>query len=663
MVSNETLATLYREEAGEHLAALEAALLELEQQPQDAEIVSRVFRALHTIKGSGAMAGYNIIAAIAHETESVFARIRQGGLKATPEIIRLALETKDMIRALLDPENSVSEASREVLRRALQALLGQGEVPAPKAAQVQDQTVSSVEGESAKARISWKPHPDLFHNGSNPLGILAELDQMGTCETTTNLDALPPLVELEPDTCYLSYEIVMNTNKTENEIRDVFAFVEDLSDLSIRVTSGSTPESATPEVTAAPVLSMPVPVPEVEETKEKAPKKASSKSETSGGIRVPAAKLDSLVDLVGELVIAQARLAQLSLSQHQEELISVAEDIGRLSAALRDNTLDLRMVPIGTTFGRFKRLVHDLSSELGKDVQLVTDGAETELDKTMIERLSDPLVHLIRNSCDHGIESPEVRRQSGKSALGTVQLRAYHLGQSVFIEIQDDGAGLDAEAIRNKAVAGGLLDASASLSEQEMYRLILSPGFSTAKTVTNVSGRGVGMDVVKRAVDALRGHIDISSEKGKGTTFRIRLPLTLAIIEGLLVQVGTGRFILPMSAVEECVELTASEIERSHGNRLADVRGSLIPYIRLREWFETPGDLPAIEQIAIISLDGARFGLVVDAIVGQYQTVIKSLGRVFQHVQGLSGATILGDGSVALVIDVQSLLQSLPLAA
>jgi two-component system chemotaxis sensor kinase CheA len=515
-------------------------------------------------------------------------------------------------------------------------------------------------------RIAWAPHLDFFQNGSNPLGILTELAGLGACQTMTKLGPLPRLEDLDPENCHMSFDLVLQTSRSENEIRDVFIFVEDRCELritnhagwpaeeeSLRATSSYLRAVTTAEAGAAP------------------PEKRASTSaatgarppESASSIRVSAQKLDSLVDLVGELVIAHARLAQLASTRGDDHLQAVAEDIGRLSAELRDNTLDIRMVPIGTTFVRFKRLVHDLASELGKDIQLETEGAETELDKTMIERLFDPLVHLIRNSCDHGIEAPEVRRQAGKSPAGTVRLRAYHSGQNVFVEIHDDGAGLDPATIRRKAIASGLLDESAQLSSDELYKLIFLPGFSTAKAITNVSGRGVGMDVVKRSVEALRGQIDIASDLGKGTTIRLQLPLTLAIIEGLLVAVADARFVLPMSLVEECVELTALDIERAHENRLANVRGELVPYIRLREWFGNTGTRPDIEQIAITTIDGKRYGFVVDGVVGQHQTVIKSLGRMYQNVRGLSGATILGDGTLALIVDVPALLRSVQQAA
>jgi two-component system, chemotaxis family, sensor kinase CheA len=671
MAGTDQLAALFREEAAEHLSTLETSLLELEQRPQDAELIGQAFRSLHTIKGSSAMAGFERIMAVTHDVESVFAQIRQGQLQATPEIIALTLETKDLIRAMLDPAASVPPESDQRLCAAYRAILerdsGTAPVSTPVAAvAAPGGATDSGARASMEFHIAWAPHADFLQNGSNPLGILAELGTLGHCQITTKLGLLPRLEDLEPENCYLRFELVLQTGKEENEIRDVFIFVEDRCDLQITGKPVTSPVDDPSRATwsALPVVS---PVQAGGTASERRATNAAAgnarPTDNASSIRVSAPKLDNLVDLVGELVIAQARLAQLASTRGDDQLLSVAEDIGRLSAELRDNTLDMRMVPIGTTFVRFKRLVHDLASELGKDILLETEGAETELDKTMIERLFDPLVHLIRNSCDHGIETPDVRRQAGKAPAGTVKLSAYHSGQNVFVEIHDDGAGLDSGAIRRKAISAGLIDESAQLALEELYKLIFLPGFSTAKAVTSVSGRGVGMDVVKRSVEALRGQIDISSELGRGTTMRLQLPLTLAIIEGLLVAVGDARFVLPMSLVEECVELTSLDIERSHDNRLANVRGELVPYVRLRECFGHTGPLPAIEQIAITTIDGKRYGFVVDGVVGQHQTVIKSLGRMYQNVRGLSGATILGDGTLALIVDVPALLRSVQQAA
>jgi two-component system chemotaxis sensor kinase CheA len=663
MAGNEQLAALFREEAAEHLAELETTLLELEQRPRDADLISQAFRSLHTIKGSGAMAGYDEVAHVAHEVESVFAQIRQGKLDVTIAIVALTLEVKDLIRTMLDPEASDWQPLRDRLVAAFHAI-SEGSAPGSAAPSVAPVAKAKVETESAKrtVRVDWTLHPDFLQNGSNALGILSELREMGRCEIRTNLSALPLLPDLDPELCYLSFEIVIETVKTDNDIHDVFIFVEDRSD--VRITLVQSAASGSPSAEAVSPSATPS-SPEATATPEAAGKVRAKAKATEGesSIRVSASKLDSLVDLVGELVIAQARLAELASNRADEQLFSIAEDIGRLSAELRDNTLDIRMVPIGTTFVRFRRLVHDLSVDLGKDIQLQTDGAETELDKTVIERLFDPLVHLIRNSCDHGIESPEARRSRGKSPGGTVRLSAYHSGQNVYVEIRDDGAGLDPAVIRKKAIALGFLDENAQVSEQDLFKIIFLPGFSTAKAISNVSGRGVGMDVVKRSVEALRGQISLTSELGKGTTIRLQLPLTLAIIDGLLVAVSDARFVLPMSLVEECVELTELDIERSHNNRLANVRGELVPYIRLRDLFGSAGKRPPIEQIAITTVEGKRYGFVVDGVVGQHQTVIKSLGRMYQGTRGLSGATILGDGTLALIVDVPALLGSVQQAA
>ncbi len=369
-------------------------------------------------------------------------------------------------------------------------------------------------------------------------------------------------------------------------------------------------------------------------------------------------KLDSLVNLVGELVTMQARLSQIADDREDADLLSIAEQVEQLTWEMRDEILNIRMIPIGTTFSKFNRLARDLSQELGKDVELVTRGAETELDKTVIERLNDPLVHIIRNCIDHGIEPPEVRRKADKPPKGTVTLSAVHSGANVVVEVHDDGRGLDKEHIRRRAVEMGLVPADGDITDKELAAYIMAPGFSTADSVTNVSGRGVGMDVVKQAIDELRGDIEVTSQRGKGTTFTIKLPLTLAIIDGLLVQISDEHFVLPLSSVEECIELTKRDIRHEHGRDLAKVRGELIPYIRLRNHFEITTEPPEIEQIVIAQVDGQQIGFVVDHVVGEHQTVIKSLGRLYRGVSGLSGATILGDGTVALILDLQHLFRS-----
>jgi two-component system chemotaxis sensor kinase CheA len=379
--------------------------------------------------------------------------------------------------------------------------------------------------------------------------------------------------------------------------------------------------------------------------------------EALSSIRVAADKLDYLVDLVGELVIVQAQITQVVSERNDPTMTALAEELERLSDELRDSTLGIRMLPIGTSFSKFRRLVRDLSGNLGKEITLATSGADTELDKTVIERLGDPLVHLLRNSIDHGLEPPEERKAHGKPTQGTIYLSAEHSGGEVLIRINDDGRGMNPAVIREKGIERGLIAKDSDLSEKDLLKLIFEPGFSTAKEVTNVSGRGVGMDVVKRAIDSLRGTIDIDSKLGKGTSITIRLPLTLAIIDGLQVRVENEYYVIPLSLVEECVELNASDVDENSKQRILHLRGEIVPYIHLRDWFGVDGENPPIEQIVITGVEGSRVGIVVDTVIGEHQTVIKSLSRVYKDVEGISGATIKGDGSIALILDIPSLVR------
>ncbi len=372
-------------------------------------------------------------------------------------------------------------------------------------------------------------------------------------------------------------------------------------------------------------------------------------------MRVSSDKLDALVDLVGELVTLQARISQVSLIVHDTQLTSMSEQLERLTADLRDNAMTLRMLPIGTTFSKFKRLVRDLSDDLGKKIEMETSGAETELDKTVIEKLNDPLIHLIRNCIDHGIETPDVRAKAGKNETGTIKLSALHSGASVIITVEDDGTGLNRKAILSKAVQRGIVGPDDELSDEELCGLIFAPGFSTAQKVTSVSGRGVGMDVVKKEIESLGGFVTVKSEEGKNTRVILSIPLTLAIIEGFLVKVGSDFYVLPLSSVEACIELTQEERAQHKGRRIINFRNEILSYVRLRDVFEIEGDEREIEQIVVVRSLDMRVGFVVDQVIGDYQTVIKSLGRIYKDVEGVSGATILGDGTVALILDINKL--------
>ncbi|MGX9966832.1 chemotaxis protein CheA [Roseomonas sp. F4] len=643
-MSNQTeAAEVFRQEASELLEQLEQSLLELDRQPDDRSLVDTAFRALHTIKGSGAMFGFDAVAAFVHDFETAFDRVRRGVSACSPALVAAALEARDHIRALIERPQSADTAHGEALLRALRAAVENGSVAEAPASATQEW------------RVRFHLGAEALVNGANPLLMLDELRGLGSVQVTALTDAVPPLDELDPESCHLGWDVVLRTEHPRAAIEEVFIFVSD--DAKIEITSLAAAEVVTPApdavaerpVAAAVAPSGGAPVadrrrgdPEI--------------GRVGGSLRVQAERLDELMDRVGELVIAQARLSQLATGG-DAGLTTVAEEIGRLVSELRDTTMGIRMLPIGSLFGRFRRLLHDLSRDLGKQVELVTSGEETELDKTMIERLADPLVHLIRNAIDHGLEGPEDRIAAGKTGAGTIHLAARHAGAEVLVTISDDGKGLDAERIRAKALEQGLITADARLSESETHQLLFQPGFSTAKEISAISGRGVGMDVVKRTIEQLRGGIEIASRPGQGTEVTLRLPLTLAIIEGLLVRVGNGRYVIPLSAVEECVELPLGEQARSGGYSLLTIRGALVPFLRLREMMHCATPADPHQKVVIISAGEQRLGLVVDQILGSHQTVIKSLSRLHADVKTFSGATILGDGSVALILDVAQLLE------
>jgi two-component system chemotaxis sensor kinase CheA len=634
----------FQEEARELLGELESALLALDQSRGDSETVGRAFRALHTIKGSGAMFGFDDIAAFAHHVESAFDQLRKGEIAATTDLINLSLAAGDQIKAMLDEAAGEGEANPDRsaqlladLRELTAAAACEGKPAAPPmeaASPPAEREPGGGTGAALPWTIHFKPGRDLLRNGTNPLLLLGELRELGELQLKLDAAEIPPLREMDPEGCYIAWDMVLETAAGRDAIRDVFIFVEDDCDLRI--------EPVAPQAASRPAAA--------NEPARNAPAATSS-------IRVSAEKLDQLVNLVGELVTVQARLSEVSARLEDTDIQAISEEVDRLTAELRENSMSIRMLPLRSTFERFRRLVHDLGIELHKQVDLVVEGADTELDKTVIDQLNDPLVHLIRNSMDHGIETPEARHAAGKAPTGTIHLSALHCGAQVLIRLSDDGRGLDAQTVRARAIEQGLIDASAQLTESELFSLILTAGFSTAREITDVSGRGVGMDVVRRSVEALRGSLEIASKPGAGLTVTLRLPLTLAIIDGLLVRVGRSFFILPLANSLECVELTRQDVENAHGNHLASVRGETIPFIRLSEYFEMKTATPDREQIMVVETEDGHYGLAVDEVLGNHQTVIKNLGRFYRDVPTVSGATILGNGTVALILDPYRLVQ------
>ena len=684
----------FREEAYELLTELETSLLELEESPDDMEVIGRVFRAMHTIKGSGSMFGFDDIAEFTHEVETVFDLVRNGKIPATRELVDVTLRARDHIKNMLDAESGSAEAPSEktgmLIIEELKALVPknaeEADAPPPTAAEGE---CGRPEGGETTYRIRFKPNRDIFTTGNNPIFLLEDLRQLGNCTVMAHTEGIPHLAELEPESSYTYWDIILTTEMSLDAVKDVFIFVEDDSEVSITEIDFDELDGAdgadykklgeilidrddiSPNVLASAlgrqkrigemlvgsgaVARTKVEAALAEQKHVKEAKQAREASTSTASIRVASEKLDILVNLVGEMVTVQARLSQTSTESNDAGLASIAEEVERLTSELRDNTMSIRMVPIGSTFSRFRRLVRDLGSDLGKEIEMTTDGGETELDKTVIDKLSDPMVHLIRNSIGHGIEAPAERESAGKPAKGRLHLSAEHSGANVLIKIIDDGAGLDVEAIKAKGVERGIIAPDADLSDKDVYSLIMAPGFSMAREVTNVSGRGVGMDVVRRSIESLRGSIDIDSVHGKGTTITLKLPLTLAIIEGLLVKIAAEYFVLPLTAVEECVELSHADIADAHGKHIRKVRGEAIPYIMLRERFSLGGETPEIQQIVITETNGYRVGFTVDDVIGERQVVIKSLGRFYKNVEGISGATILGDGTVALILDIGQL--------
>lgn len=697
-------------ESTELLQEMEGALLTLEADPEDQGAINSLFRSAHTIKGSSGVLGIETVEKFTHHVENLLSRMRDGEIKAGKENVDLLLECKDHIAALTAFAAGGREdlpADAEARGTALTERLGKWLV-APEACKDAGLAVEKEEeavGPSATTdawHISIRFGTDVLRSGMDPASFLAYLSKLGEVVSCTTLfDSIPSAEQMDPESCYLGFEIDLRSGVDKAAIEDVFEFVREDASVHIlapysRVASyvnlieelpeetellgeilvkggaltARELEDALDEQRALAAEGAKARIGEIlvgggsvhpetlEAAVEKQKKSQSASAKEASTVRIDAARLDALVDLVGELVISGANIEQHSQRLIDPGLRESASVMLRLVEEIRESAMKIRMVPIGETFSRFRRVVRDISRELGKEIDLAVSGGDTELDKTVIEKIGDPLMHLVRNSADHGLEGPEERRASGKSQKGTVRLNACHDSGCIVIEVADDGKGLDREKILAKALSAGLVAPGAQLTDQEVFRLILEPGFSTAEAVTKFSGRGVGMDVVKRNIEALRGTIDIESEKGRGTTMRIRLPLTMAIIDGFMVGVGGAPYIIPLDMVLECVEL--SEKERSSADRRSymNLRGEVLPYVRLRNFFNERGDASERENIVIVQYGGAKVGLVVDELFGEVQTVIKSLGRVYRDIKGVSGATILGNGRVALILDVPRLIQT-----
>ncbi|MBB3921655.1 two-component system chemotaxis sensor kinase CheA [Xanthomonas arboricola] len=647
-------------ESRDLLEDMERHLLEAERGESSPDAVNAIFRAAHTIKGSGGLFDLPQLVGFTHVVESVLDLVRDDALTLSSELIALLLVCCDHIHALVETAADPAHADADALAAEAAPLLAQlqtylqASACGVTASAIQH---STPEKQSGYWRITLKLFADALRYGNSPLKLIRNLRGLGSVESiSTDVSQLPSFEALDPEANYLGFQILLRSDADRAAIEDVFEFVREDCDLEILSVPAPMDASAVPAsepvVAAAPVVGALAAVPAA--TPARAPQDTGARNPDARSIRVDADKLDRMIDLVGELIIAVAGTNANAQRTGDAQLLESASILAGLVEEVRESALQLRMVKIGGTFSRFQRVVHDVARELGKDIALVVAGEDTELDKSVVEKIGDPLTHLVRNAMDHGIEPADVRVARGKPARGTVGLNAYHDSGSIVIQITDDGGGLNRDRILAKALERGLIEPGRQLSDREVFAMIFEPGFSTAEKVTNLSGRGVGMDVVKRNITALRGTVEIDSSAGVGTTISVRLPLTLAIINGFQVGVGKSVFVVPLDVVEECVEFTPD-----YASDYIDLRGSVLPYVRLRELFALGGRTPARESIVVIRQGAQRFGLVVDTLLGEWQTVIKPLSKVFAQVKGISGSSILGSGDVALILDVPSLLQQL----
>ena len=639
---------VFFEESLEGLDNMETALLALDEGG-DKELVHTIFRAAHSIKGGAATFGFPEMAAFTHEAESLLDELRDGRRAIDKPIIELLLRTVDCLRGMFARAQAGQPLNDEVaegLRGELAAMMGRAAETQVKARRARDHADAW--------KITFRPHPGMAASGNDPLRLLRELKALGELSVTAELDKLPALDALDVSQCHIGWTMELRGQVTREAIKSVFDWVEDDCDLAIEPLHVVAPPAAAeaPKATVTDAA-----------TARAARESAPVDNAESSSVRVSIDKIDSLIDLVGELVITQSMLDQFRESFDINKLALLQEGLTQLARhtrELQESVMGIRMLPIGSVFNRFPRLVRDLSGKLGKNVRLDMHGEHTELDKTVLEKIGDPLVHLVRNAIDHGLEMPDKRRAAGKVEQGTLRLEAFHRGGSIVVEVADDGAGLNREAIVAKAIQRGLISSGEGMSDEAVAELIFQPGFSTAAVTTDLSGRGVGMDVVRRNVADLGGTVTIRSTPGKGSVFTIVLPLTLAIIDGLTAAVGEECYIVPLVSIVESVQLKAESVRSVvGGGELFKFRGEYLPVIRLHEVFGCEGAKHAIEDglMIVVEGDGTRVGLFVDGLVGQQQAVVKSLEANYRRVSGVSGATILADGSVALIVDIAGLVR------
>ena len=678
---------IFLEDCDDQLQMMENALLEMQGGEITEDGIGAIFRAVHTIKGSAGMFGFEGIVAFTHTGENLFDVIRQGSIEITSEMISLFLLCKDYIQKLIDAAVEDEELSAEDSELGKE-LLGELQrfLPSTDTPKKEKSIVKVMEQETEKVAINWhisiRFKKDFFTTGMSIHSIFNFLNSMGSVLINTPITyTIPLLKDLDPFIPYVGFEILYQGGTSQEALEDVFEFIQD--DISLIIFQAENREeydlllqfreeeslqealieNGFVQAEIEKVLEVQTQVVPSTELKKEIKKESSTKKskKVNASLRVDASKIDTLINHMSEIVIANAKILALVSKESEEEenseLQEAAETMKQLLEYVRDGIMDIRMMQVGDSFNKFRRIVNDTSKKIGKDIIFVISGEETELDKTVIERISDPLVHMLRNSIDHGIELPEERIASGKSPQGRVDLRAYPDAGSIVIEIEDDGKGLDRDRILSKAISNGLVSENAELSDDEIYKLIFAAGLSTAEKVSDISGRGVGMDVVRKNIEDLRGTIEINSSLGKGSKITVRLPLTLAIIDGFLVQVGKTKYIIPLENIKECIELTTSEEESMGENEFINLRGEMLPLLNVRELLDEESSQTKRKNIVIVYFGNRSVGLLVDELLGEYQTVIKSLGMVFNKLNGISGGSILGSGEIALIFDIPRLIE------
>lgn len=683
-----TFVDKFKEEVREYLERLESGLLLLEQDPENYQVIDEIFRIMHSMKGSGGMFGFDLISDVTHDLESLYDLFRSKKQRIDSEIISYTLNSIDGLHNLMvqDPTDEhrllakkmKSDTQKQIARITLTDFKGEEEELPSNSHQ------TGSENHQNTYYISFIPNENIFSNGTNPLYLIDELHALGECNVQVSFDRLPDLAEIDTVKCYVSWYLFIATSENIDTLCDVFIFVADNAQIQIqidKVSSGnviqnenvlagflnahSNQEHWEPLESELQELEKPDDISIQDENEEvgillkssnEIPKTPGLVQTTVDSIRVDSQKIDQYMNLVSELITAQSRLEVISMKMNSPELELVTETFEKLGRQLRDNAFYMSLIPLQSIAVRFKRLIHDLSKSLDKEVVLVTEGMETELDKNIIERLLEPILHIIRNSMDHGIEIRKERLGKQKAAAGTISIKASTVGSYVQIVIEDDGTGLDSVHIRKKAIAMGILSDQTNVNDEEIYQLIFEPGFSTSELVTDMSGRGVGMDVVRRRVQEMRGSIHLATEKDRFTRFTIKLPLSLSIIDGLLTKVGESYYVIPSSAINK-IYTVKRELLKKEFRQVVELEGVQFPYLNMHEEFESGNHIPEEQYVVVVSFENQMFGLVVDSVVREYQAVIKPLGRLLKNQDVFSGASILGTGQLALVIDTNKMIQ------